>query len=187
MDKLLVTSNLSFSHSVSTCKKNFLLFSSDLKLSFANYLSLEESQICRLGQSYSIFQATLNIIYRSNPINVLSTNFLLMWYLYQKRCQVSFLVYGSASYILGAKKISPFWHLIYLTLVPHNPICCVRENNVGKGDKTDHLHIILFSKEISSTFFFSRTVNLYSQEMWVISAFDLFKPVYRTILRKWYL
>ena len=48
-EKLFVTSNFSFSHSVSTLLGNFLLFSSSLKLSFANSFSLEASKICRMG------------------------------------------------------------------------------------------------------------------------------------------
>ena len=43
--------NFSFSYSVSTGLKKFLPFSSNLKLSSANYLSLEESKICYLGIS----------------------------------------------------------------------------------------------------------------------------------------
>ena len=47
-ENLLVTSNFSFSHSVSTRSDNFLPFSSNLKLSSANSFNLEESKICRL-------------------------------------------------------------------------------------------------------------------------------------------
>ena len=51
-EKLLVTSNFSFSHSVFffTSLKNFLLFSSISKLSSADSFSMEESKICRLGK-----------------------------------------------------------------------------------------------------------------------------------------
>ena len=45
-EKLLATSNFSFSHGF----KNFLPFSSNLKLSSANSFSLEKSVICRLGK-----------------------------------------------------------------------------------------------------------------------------------------
>ena len=46
-EKLLVTSNFSFSHRVFYY---FLPFSSNLELSSANSFSLEESKICRLGK-----------------------------------------------------------------------------------------------------------------------------------------
>ena len=49
-EKLLVTSNFSFSHCVFDPLKNFLLFSSNLKLSSAKSFSLEESKMCRLGK-----------------------------------------------------------------------------------------------------------------------------------------
>ena len=49
-EKLLVTSNFSFSHSVSTCLKNFLPFSTKLKLTSANSFNLDEPKICRLGK-----------------------------------------------------------------------------------------------------------------------------------------
>ena len=47
-EKLLVTSNFSFSDSVFYPLDNFLPFSSNLKLSSANSFSLEESKICHL-------------------------------------------------------------------------------------------------------------------------------------------
>ena len=47
-EKLLVTSNFSFSTVFSTRLDNFQPFSSNLKLLSANSLSLEESKICRL-------------------------------------------------------------------------------------------------------------------------------------------
>ena len=49
-EKLLVTSNFSFSTVFSTRLEIFLLFSSNLKLSSAKSFSLEESKICRLGK-----------------------------------------------------------------------------------------------------------------------------------------
>ena len=49
-EKLLVTSNFSFSHSVFTLLENFLPFLSNLKLLSANSFILEESKICRLGK-----------------------------------------------------------------------------------------------------------------------------------------
>ena len=49
-EKLLVTSNFFFFLSVSTLMENSLLFSLNLKLSYANSFSLEESKICRLGK-----------------------------------------------------------------------------------------------------------------------------------------
>ena len=49
-EKLLVTSNFSFSDSVSTLLQNFLPFLSNMKLSSANSLSLAESKICCLGK-----------------------------------------------------------------------------------------------------------------------------------------
>ena len=50
-EKLLVISNFSFSHSVSTSSENFLLSSSlNLKMSSANFSSLEESKICCLAK-----------------------------------------------------------------------------------------------------------------------------------------
>ena len=52
-EKLLVTSNFSFSHSVSTLLENFLPFSLNLKLSSANAFRLEESEICRLRPVYT--------------------------------------------------------------------------------------------------------------------------------------
>ena len=48
--KLLVTSNLFFSNSLSTLLNNFLPFSSILKLSSANSFNLEESKICCFGK-----------------------------------------------------------------------------------------------------------------------------------------
>ena len=53
-EKLLVTSNFSFSHRptvFSICLDNFLLLSSNSKLSSANSFSLEECKMCRLGMS----------------------------------------------------------------------------------------------------------------------------------------
>ena len=50
-EKLLVTSNFSFSHGVFYLLGEFLPFSSNLELSSANSFSLEESNICRLGKS----------------------------------------------------------------------------------------------------------------------------------------
>ena len=47
-EKLLDKSNFSFFPQFSTCLDNFFPFSSNLKLSSANYFSLEESKICRL-------------------------------------------------------------------------------------------------------------------------------------------
>ena len=51
-EELLLTSNSPFSHSVFYLygKLFFFLFSSNLKLSSANSLSLEEFRICRLGK-----------------------------------------------------------------------------------------------------------------------------------------
>ena len=49
---LRVCSNEQFSFSISIfyCFENFPPFSSNLKLSSANFFSLEESKICRLGK-----------------------------------------------------------------------------------------------------------------------------------------
>ena len=47
-EKLLVTSNFSFSTVFSNHFDNFLPFNSNLNLSSANSFSLEESKICRL-------------------------------------------------------------------------------------------------------------------------------------------
>ena len=47
-EKLLITSNFSFSHSVFYLLDNFLPFSSNLKFSSANFFSLEKAKICRL-------------------------------------------------------------------------------------------------------------------------------------------
>ena len=52
-EKLLLTSNFSFTHSVYYLFGELSDFSSNLKLSFASCLSLEESKICRLGKGYS--------------------------------------------------------------------------------------------------------------------------------------
>ena len=49
-EKLLVTSNFSFPTVFSTRQENFLPLSSNLKLSSANFLSLGESKMCRLGK-----------------------------------------------------------------------------------------------------------------------------------------
>ena len=50
-EKLLIMSNFSFYHSVFySFGENFLPFSSNLKLSFANSFNLEGSEICRLGE-----------------------------------------------------------------------------------------------------------------------------------------
>ena len=49
-EKLLITSNFSFSHSVSTRLENFLPYSSNLKLLSARSFSLEVSKICHLGK-----------------------------------------------------------------------------------------------------------------------------------------
>ena len=52
-EKLLVTSNFSFSQGVFYTFGEFLSFSSNLKLSSANSFSFEESNICRLGKRLS--------------------------------------------------------------------------------------------------------------------------------------
>ena len=49
-EKLLVTSNFSFSRSVFTRLEKFLPFSSNLKFSSSKSLNLEESKICHLGK-----------------------------------------------------------------------------------------------------------------------------------------
>ena len=49
-EKLLVTSNFPFTHSVFYCLENFLQFSSNLKLSSADCFNFEESKICCLGK-----------------------------------------------------------------------------------------------------------------------------------------
>ena len=49
-EKLLVTSNISFSHSVFYPHGELSLFSSKSELSSANSLDLEESKFCRLGK-----------------------------------------------------------------------------------------------------------------------------------------
>ena len=49
-EKLLITSNFTFSHRAFYPLKNFLSFSSNLKLSSANSFRLEGSKICRLGK-----------------------------------------------------------------------------------------------------------------------------------------
>ena len=51
-EKLLVTSNFSFSHTVFDHSKKFLPLSSNLKLSSANSSNLEEFKICLLGKGY---------------------------------------------------------------------------------------------------------------------------------------
>ena len=48
-ETLLVTSNVSFSPVFSILLENSLPFSSNLKLSSANALNFEESEMCRLG------------------------------------------------------------------------------------------------------------------------------------------
>ena len=52
-EKLLVTSNFSFSHSVFYPSENFQPFSSNLKLLSANTLILEDPKICCLGKGYT--------------------------------------------------------------------------------------------------------------------------------------
>ena len=49
-EKLLMTSNFSFTHCVFYPFENFFPFSSNLKSSSATYFSLEESKTCRLGK-----------------------------------------------------------------------------------------------------------------------------------------
>ena len=49
-EKLALTSDFSFSKSFSTLLENFLLFSSNMKLSSAKSFTLEESKICHLGK-----------------------------------------------------------------------------------------------------------------------------------------
>ena len=49
-EKLLVTSNFTFSAVFSTRLRNFMLFSSNSKLSSANSFNLEKTKICRLGK-----------------------------------------------------------------------------------------------------------------------------------------
>ena len=49
-EKLVITSNFSFPSMFSTCLRNFLPFTSNLKLSSANSFSLVEPIICRLGK-----------------------------------------------------------------------------------------------------------------------------------------
>ena len=63
-EKLLITSNFSFSGSVFyPLLANFLPFSLDLKLSSANSFSLEELKICRLVKSQNILRAHKNILF----------------------------------------------------------------------------------------------------------------------------
>ena len=57
-EKLLLMGNFSFSHSVSTHLKNFLLFSSNLKLSAANSFRLGGSKVCCLGTGWNHVQTT---------------------------------------------------------------------------------------------------------------------------------
>ena len=51
-----------FSHCVFTSLENFLLFSSSLKLSSANFLSLDEFKICCLGKGYVCWRRDLYCI-----------------------------------------------------------------------------------------------------------------------------
>ena len=74
-EKLLVTSNFSFSHSFfSTHLENFSPFSLNLKLSSAKSLSLEESNIC-LGEEFRVKCYTLAHNYKKGLFrNSLSGN-----------------------------------------------------------------------------------------------------------------
>ena len=68
-EKLLIMSSFSFSHSVFLQFREFSAFSSNLKLSSANSLSLDESKICRLGKGYKVMKnafRTLKICQRSS-------------------------------------------------------------------------------------------------------------------------
>ena len=67
-EKLLATNNFSFSHSVCTLLDTFQPFSSNLTLSSAKSLSLEESKIYRLGKGYNRYHKT------SKPLEKKSTN-----------------------------------------------------------------------------------------------------------------
>ena len=63
-EKLLITTNFSFSHSVFYPLGEFLLFSSNLELLSANSFSLEESKICCLGKIRDTFNGyPLNSFY----------------------------------------------------------------------------------------------------------------------------
>ena len=53
-EKLLATSNFSFSHSVFYSFGEFLPFSSNMKLTSANSFNLEKSKICCLGKGWLI-------------------------------------------------------------------------------------------------------------------------------------
>ena len=57
-EKLLVTSNFSFSHSVLYLLGVLTAISQNVKLSSANSLSLEESKTCCLGKDKTLLQTT---------------------------------------------------------------------------------------------------------------------------------
>ena len=62
--KLLDTSNFSFTHSVSTSLENFLLFTSNSKLSSADCFNLNQSKILSSGNELEHFQ--IEIVCRQN-------------------------------------------------------------------------------------------------------------------------
>ena len=68
-EKLLVMSNFLFPTVFSTCLENFLLFSSNLKLSSADCFNLEELKICHLGKGL-----TKKSSYLSNNSNTSTNN-----------------------------------------------------------------------------------------------------------------
>ena len=67
--KMHVASNFSFPTVFTTRLKNFLPFSSNLKLSFTNFLRLKESKICRLGEKLNLSCHSLPWIYFVESVN----------------------------------------------------------------------------------------------------------------------
>ena len=76
-EKLLVTSNFSFSQCVSTFLDNFFSFSSNLKLLSANCMSFEEFKICCLGKVYH-YMLLLLILLMFLLLQLLQLLFLLL-------------------------------------------------------------------------------------------------------------
>ena len=75
-EKLLVTSNFSFSQYFLPFQRTFHRFLSNSKLSSANSFSLEESKICRLGRSYVPFSPRMaNLFVDLRPLHVLEIYF----------------------------------------------------------------------------------------------------------------
>ena len=98
-EKLLMTSNSSFSQVFSTLLENFLPFSSNFDLSSANSFCLQKSKICHLGKGFKQYLSTYINVYRT--FRGICCNRIIPWALFslksygtttiQKSCQKQYI------------------------------------------------------------------------------------------------